>query len=66
MFRFNGVLASVSFVIERQEETLRYEPEIQRAWLQLALNDYRTEFLRVYDHLNFFDREVLEIKELYN
>ena len=53
-------------MIERQEETLRYEPEIQRAWLQLALNDYRTEFLGVYDHLNFFDREVLEIKELYN
>ena len=66
VFRFNGELASVSFVIERQEETLRHEPEIQRAWLQLALNDYRTEFLRVYDHLTFFDREVLQIKELYN
>lgn len=66
VYRFNGELASVSFVIERQEETLRHEPEIQRAWLQLALNDYRTEFLRVYDHLTFFDREMLQIKELYN
>ena len=68
VFRFNGELASVSFVVERQEETLKFEPAIQRAWLQIALSDYRTEFVRVYDCLNCFDvtAENRNIKELYN
>lgn len=68
VYRFNGELASVSFVVERQEETLKFEPAIQRAWLQIALSDYRTELVRVYDCLNCFDgsRENRNIKELYN
>ena len=68
VYRFNGELASISFVVERQEETLKFEPAIQRAWLRIALSDYRTELARVYDCLNNFDgsRESRSIKELYN
>ena len=66
VFRYYGELASVTFVVDRQEETLKYELEIQRAWLKIALCDYQTEFVRVYDYFNYFGaREDKHVKELY-
>lgn len=66
VFRYFGELASVTFVVDRQEETLKYDTEIQRAWLKIALSDYQTEFVRVYDFFNYFGaKENKYIKELY-
>ena len=59
-------MASISFVIDNQEETLGYELSIQKAWVKVALSDYKSEFLRVYDFMTFFDGENVKIKELYN
>lgn len=46
-------LASVRFVVDRQEETLRYETKIQRAWIQIALSDYNNEFEKIYDYFTY-------------
>lgn len=70
VFMFYNKLASVNFVIDRQEEVLRFSPEefyqIQRAWLFIAISDYQTEFLKIYDNFNNFDMGNSRIRELYN
>lgn len=45
---------------------MKYELQIEIAWLKLALNEYLTEFKRVYDCIfNFEPKEDKKIKELY-
>ena len=55
VWRYFGELASVTFLVENQEETSGYDPLIQRAWVKVALSDYKTEFQKVYDFLTFLD-----------
>ena len=52
-------------MVEAQEETIRYEKSIQRAWLKIALSDYQ-DFVRVYDYINNFDKQNVKVRELYN
>lgn len=65
VLRFHGVLATVTFMVDHQEETLRFEKSIERAWIKIALSNY-TEFVRVYDYMNHFDNENVKVRELYN
>jgi len=66
VWRYFGELASVTFVVENQEETSGYDPELQKAWVKVALSDYKTEFQIVYDFLTFLDGQNIAVKELYN
>ena len=66
VFRFLNELASVTFVVENQEEISGYDLQIQRAWVKIALSDYKTEFQKVYDYITFLDGENPAVKELYN
>lgn len=70
VFFFYKKLASVTFVVDRQEELLRFSSseyyQIQRAWLLIAISDYQTEFLRIYDFFNYFDHADQRVRELYN
>lgn len=52
-------------MIEAQEQTLRYETSIQKAWIIIALSDYQ-DFVTVYDYINNFDKENVKVRELYN
>jgi hypothetical protein len=65
VFRFHGELATVTFMVDHQEETLRFEKSIQKAWIKLALSNY-SEFVRVYDYINYFDNENIKVREIYN
>jgi hypothetical protein len=51
--------------VDAQEEILRFEKNIKKAWLTLALSDYN-EFQRVYDYICYFDNENVKVRELYN
>ena len=60
--QFYNNMASVTFMVDQQEETLEYEDEIEKAWLVLALNDYKEEFVVVYEYIN----KTTKVKEMYN
>lgn len=67
MFCFYNQLPSVKFVVDRQEETLKYETEIQIAWIQIAMSDYHNEFVKVYEYFNYMGpNKNIKIKDMYN
>lgn len=60
-------LASVTFIIDRQEETLKHDLSIQRAWLRVALADYHNEFVKVYEFFNYIGPDKnIKVKNMYN
>lgn len=67
IWRYYQDLPSVTFVVDHQEQTLEHESSIQKAWLKIALSDYRNEFVKVYEFFNYMGRkENIQIKNKYN
>ena len=65
--RYYDKLSSVTFVIDRQEELLYFQKNIQIAWLIIALSgDYQNEFISVFKLINNYDNKDKRVKELYN